>query len=112
MSKNLKNLLYTFVSFGILFRTIAYAQGDEKPPEITPGAIDEFLNNVVYRYIFPLGGLICFAFIVKGGYMWMMSAGDPDKIKQAQGTLTWSVIGLLVVIIARLLIGVIMDAIA
>ena len=42
----------------------------------------------------------------------MMSAGDPDKIKQAQGTLTWSIIGLLVVIIARLLIGVVMDAIA
>lgn len=112
MSKNWKNLLYTFFSFGMLFPTITYAQSDEPPPQISPGTIDGFLNDVVYKYIFPLGGLICFGFIIMGGYMWMMSAGDPDKIKQAQGTLTWSVIGLMVVIIARLLIGVIMDAIA
>lgn len=111
MSKNFKNLLYMPIFLGLLFPSSIYAQEDVPPP-IDPETIQKILDDVVYKYIFPIGGLICFAFIVKGGYMWMMSAGDPDKIKQAQGTLTWSIIGLLVVIIARLLIGVVMDAIA
>lgn len=84
----------------------------DKPPELNGAMIEKFLDDVVYRYIFPIAGLISFGFIVKGGYMWMMSSGDPDKVKEAQGTLTWSVIGLVFVILARLLMGVILDIIA
>ena len=84
----------------------------DRPPELDGEMLQRFLDNVVYRYVYPIAGLICFIFIVKGGYMWMMSSGDPDKVKQAQGTLTWSVIGLIFVVITRLLMGVILDAIA
>ncbi len=112
MSKSLKKIYYSFLSLTLLFFSPfgVYAQED-KPPELRGDTIERFVNNVVYRYIFPIAGLICFAFVVKGGYMWMMSSGDPDKVKQAQGTITWSVVGLVLVIVARLLMGVILDAI-
>lgn len=93
------------------FASPVFAQGD-KPPELNGAMIEKFLDDVVYRYIFPIGGLICFGFIIKGGYMWMISSGDPDKVREARGTLTWSVIGLVFVILARLLMDVILDLIA
>jgi len=112
MSKSLKKIYHSFLSLTLLFflPLTVYAQ-DDTPPKINGIVIENFVNNVVYKYIFPLAGLICFAFVVKGGYMWMMSSGDPEKVKQAQGTITWSVIGLVIVVVARLLMGVILDAI-
>jgi len=44
--------------------------------------------------------------------MWIMSAGDPDKIKKAQGTLQWSIIGLIFVIIVSLILRAVLDAVA
>lgn len=109
MSKRLKNISIPFLLLSFFSLSPVFAADD--PPEISGEMIENLLDNVIYRYIFPIAGLICFLFIVKGGYMWMMSSGDPDKIKQAQGTLTWSVIGLVFVIIARLLLSVILDII-
>lgn len=61
------------------------------PPQFTDlgGILDTVLS-----YIFPIGAILAVIMIVYGGYMWMMSAGDPGKIKSAQGTLTWAIIGL------------------
>lgn len=116
MSKCVNKL---YASLGVFFFSISPTivgasssyEGDP-PPELKWETVDRILTQVVYKYIFPLAGLICFLFIVKGGYMWMISAGDPDKVKQAQGTLTWSVIGLVFVIVARLLLSAVMKFIA
>jgi hypothetical protein len=35
--------------------------------------------------IFFNTALIAFVFIVMGGYMWIVSGGDPSRVKQAQG---------------------------
>ena len=111
MSKSLKKIYYSFLSFTLLFVFPLKVYAEDEPPRLDGAMLEKFVNNVVYRYIFPIAGLICFAFVVKGGYMWMMSSGDPEKVKQAQGTITWSVIGLVIVVVARLLMGVILDAI-
>lgn len=104
--------VFSISSPSLLYATPYVDPPESKPPELSGEMFENILNDVVYRYIFPIGGLICFGFIVKGGYMWMMSSGDPDKVKEAQGTLTWSVIGLVFVILARLLMDVILDIIA
>lgn len=63
----------------------------------------------IFTYLVPLAILLAVAFVVVGGYMWMSSAGNPDKVKQAQGTLTWAIIGLVFVLIAALLVKTIVD---
>jgi hypothetical protein len=55
------------------------------------------ITDKVLEQLFPIAGLIALIFVVIGGYMWMISAGDPNRVKQAQGTLTWAIIGLLVI---------------
>jgi hypothetical protein len=64
---------------------------DTPPPEI--GGIGGIVTTVM-NYLFPIAGFICLIFIIQGGYMWMISSGNPESLKKAQGTLTWAVIGL------------------
>jgi hypothetical protein len=65
---------------------------DTPPPEI--GGIGDIVTKVI-SYIFPIAGFICLIFIIQGGYMWMVSSGNPENVKKAQGTLTWALIGLI-----------------
>ncbi|MGI5898066.1 MAG: pilin [Candidatus Dojkabacteria bacterium] len=65
----------------------------------------------VFSKIMPIAGLLCVIFIIQGGYMWMTSSGDPAKIQQAQGTLTWAIIGLIFVILSSSILSAIIKAI-
>jgi hypothetical protein len=61
--------------------------------------------DIIFEKIAPIGGFICLVFVVLGGYMWMTSAGDPIKIKKAQGTLTWALIGLIFLVISGVVLS-------
>ncbi|MFA7682595.1 MAG: hypothetical protein WCX94_00360 [Candidatus Dojkabacteria bacterium] len=76
-----------------------------------PARIEEIFTSLdkVLDFLFPFGVILALAFVVVGGYMWMSSAGNPDKIKQAQGTLTWAIIGLIFVLISGLLLKTLID---
>ncbi|MDD2270426.1 MAG: hypothetical protein PHG60_02515 [Candidatus Dojkabacteria bacterium] len=76
-----------------------------------PARIEEAFIGLdrVLQYLFPFGVILALAFVIIGGYMWMSSAGNPDKIKQAQGTLTWAIIGLVFVLISGLLLKTLID---
>ncbi len=81
----------------------------QEPPrlEVLAEAVDKILG-----YIFPAGVLIAVIMVIVGGYMWIVSGGDPARKQQAQGTLTWAVIGLVLLFlingILRAIIGAIM----
>ena len=95
MKKLFKNLLFLFP---ILLALPVYAE--DGPPTLTGGDISlGSIAETVITYLFPLAGLLAVIFIIQGGYMWIISAGDPSKVKQAQGTLTWAVIGLIVILV-------------
>lgn len=66
------------------------------------------LNNI-FQYLVPIGILLAVIFAIIGGYKWMTSAGNPENIKQAQGTLTWSIIGLVFILIVGLLLNTLVD---
>lgn len=74
------------------FTLSAYAQ--VVPPKIDGALIGSWIQQVLD----VLGALLIVSTLVMGvigAYMWMTSTGDPGKIKQAQGTLTWAIIGLI-----------------
>lgn len=89
-----------------------WAQTDSSaPPQLTQsvdgsptigGIVDSALKLLI-----PIAGIVCVAFVIMGGYMWLTSAGDPSKVKRAQGTLTWALIGLVFIIISAIIIYVI-----
>ncbi|MCD4811017.1 pilin [bacterium] len=65
---------------------------------------DSLIDSLV-----PLGILLAVLMVILGGYKWMSSAGDPEKIKQAQATLTWAIIGLVLLLLVGLLIQGLVD---
>lgn len=76
-----------------------------------PPQLSEIINiiNKVFDWIFPAGVLIAVIMIITGGYMWIVSGGDPARKQQAQGTLTWAVLGLVLLFIFYGLLEVIVN---
>lgn len=82
--------------------------GPPEPPPEFEGNVAGMVDTII-GYLFPIAGLIALFFIIQGGYMWIVSAGDPNRVKQAQGTLTWAIIGLVVVMVIFGVIRVILN---
>jgi len=78
---------------------------------MNPPKIEELFYSIdgLFKYLIPVGIFLAIAFVVVGGYMWMTSAGNPDKVKQAQGTLTWAIIGLVFILLVGLLLRTVID---
>lgn len=70
------------------------------------------MTDRIFSIFIPVGALLAVGMVVYGGYMWLMSAGDPSKIKQAQGTLTWAVIGLVFLGIFRMILTIVFQFLA
>lgn len=58
-----------------------------------------------------LSGSIALIFFVWGGFLWLTSQGNTDKIKQGRQTLVWATIGLAVVFSAYTLTNAVLEAI-
>ena len=56
--------------------------------------------NAVLPILYSIIGVALFAFFVYGGFQWLMSAGDPDKVKKAQDTMVNAAIGTAIVVFA------------
>ena len=112
--KILKSFLFSLFSLYLATPVLAgksdpvtgIASGEE-PPKIS--GIGTIFDNIM-EIVFPLAAIVCVVFIIIGGYMWIASAGDPSKVKQAQGTLTWAIIGLAFVLLSVLIIRTVVNA--
>lgn len=75
-------------------------QGITAPGTITtttkPG---EIITNLL-PYLFGAAGIILLFMIISSGYQMMTSAGDPKKMQAAQGKLTTSIIGVLILFVS------------
>ena len=95
MSKAERFLLRFFtlsIPFGLPAAVFAQPRLNEAFDLIYPGIL----------FFFNLGSVIAVTMIIMGGYMWMASGGNPERIVRAQGTLTWAIIGLIVLLTFRL----------
>ena len=61
--------------------------------------VESFIRNVI-KVIAGLAGLIATGFFVVGGFTYITSSGNPEQLDKAKRTLTWSAIGLAIVIAA------------
>jgi magnesium-transporting ATPase (P-type) len=77
-----------------------------------PKQIQDLFSSIdsIMEYLIPIGILLAVIFVIIGGYMWIASAGNPEKVKQAQGTLTWAIIGLIFILIVGLLLRTVVDS--
>lgn len=77
----------------------------ETPPNIPSGAsapsdvINSFLNLLVVT-----GIIFALIFLLYGGVKWVMSGGDKGKLDSARRTIMFSIVGLIVMILAFVII--------
>jgi len=54
----------------------------------------------VIGFVLAFVGVIFFALIVYGGFLWMTAAGNPEQVKKAKGLIVNSIIGLVIILAA------------
>ena len=58
-------------------------------------------------FIMPMAGIVLLFFLIFGGYDYMMSQGNPDKIKAGQAKITSGIIGFILLILSFLITRII-----
>jgi len=64
------------------------------------------LISTIIPYLYVIAGLILFAFLIIGGFGYLTSGGDPEKIKAAGGKITHALIGFLIIFLSYWLVQI------
>ena len=54
----------------------------------------------ILNWVYAFAGLVAAGFIVYGAINYVMTQGDPGKIKQASQTIAFAIVGLIIVLLA------------
>ena len=76
---------------------------------INETTIDTKVIKNILNYAYSMAGLVAVAFIIKGGFDYIFSQGDPGKTAQGTRTLITAIIGLVIVILARIITALIIS---
>lgn len=69
----------------------------------------EYVFDKGLEAIFALGGLVAFVYLIVGGFKYLTAGGDEKAIMAAKQTLTWAIIGLLIVVFSFLILKTLGD---
>lgn len=72
------------------------------------GQVENFIRNVI-KVVAGLAGLVATFFFVLGGFTYITSSGNPEKLEKAKDTLKWSAIGLAIVIAAFVISNIVTE---
>jgi uncharacterized membrane protein len=56
-----------------------------------------------------LGGFAALMMLIFGGFRYIVAQGDPKAVQAARGTLTWAIVGLVMIIVAWLILAFLAD---
>ena len=68
--------------------------------------VESFIRNIITIFA-GLAGLVATGFFVAGGFTYITSSGNPEQLDKAKRTLTWSAVGLAIVIAAFALANIV-----
>jgi len=99
-----------FIYFLQLISERTYAQNIPLPTD-GPPRLESLITSVLFVVgkISPAIGLFAFGMVIYGGYLWIVSGGEPQKKQKAQATLTWSLVGLAFFYLIRMFLAWVLD---
>ena len=102
MSKRICYLAVTFIAVELPFilANSAYAA----PAGVSN--VENFIRSII-QVVAGLAGLVATGFFVAGGFTYITSSGNPEQLDKAKRTITWSAIGLAIVISAFVLANIV-----
>jgi len=81
-------------------------QGQLKLPNGQPPTVAGVINTVL-PVVITFCGIILFFVFIWGGYDFMLSRGDPGKIKSARAKITYGIIGFVILVLSYFIVNVI-----
>lgn len=63
--------------------------------------------NIVLKFAYPMAGVVLLLVLIWGGYDFLMSQGDPEKVKSGRAKISAGVIGFVLLMLSYLLVRVI-----
>ncbi|NQV90812.1 hypothetical protein HQ487_05425 [Candidatus Uhrbacteria bacterium] len=77
--------------------------------DATSNDLPELIGNIIGVLLSVLG-IIFVVLVVYAGFLYLTSAGEPDKVKKAKTMLTQAVIGLVIIVAAYAIAAFVIDA--
>lgn len=65
------------------------------------------LINIIVQFIYPFAAILLFIYLVWGGYDYLLSGGNPEKVKAGQGKITSAFIGFILLFLTYILVQII-----
>lgn len=65
------------------------------------------LINIITQFIYPFSGILLFIYLAWGGYDYLLSGGNPEKVKAGQGKITSAFIGFTLLFLTYILVQII-----
>ena len=62
----------------------------------------------VIQAVLGIVGSVTLAMFIYGGFMWMLSGGNPERVKKGRDTIVWSSLGLAVIFFGYAIISFIL----
>jgi hypothetical protein len=75
------------------------------------GTINDFVTRII-NILLSVAAVIAILFIIIGGFMYITSAGNAEQAEKGRATLVNAVIGLIIIILAYVIVGVVNNAFA
>jgi hypothetical protein len=81
-------------------------------PDMANASLEQVFNiiNRVTTYAIDLAGLLVFIMIIYSTIMYATAFGEESKAETAKKALTWSIVGLVVIILFRVIINIVQTA--
>jgi uncharacterized membrane protein YraQ (UPF0718 family) len=83
----------------------------------TGGGSVQKINNVwtnvrtVINWLLIAIGLVCVIFIILGGVRFVISGGNPEKVKSGKNSIMYALIGLIIAVLSGVIVNVVFDAV-
>lgn len=69
--------------------------------------ITDILDNILKKFLIPLGGVVVAIMVVIGGFQILTAGGNPEKVKTGRHTILYSVIGYAVILFSLGIVSII-----
>lgn len=107
-TKNLVNLILVF--FVLIIPMLVSAEGTSLDPNGLPTDPKTLFNNIII-WVMGMVGILAVAMIVWGGIQITTSGGDKDKHGKGIRTLTYALVGLVIVLLSYSIVAIVGNAI-
>jgi len=100
-----------FVSSLLGFKkTFALSADLQIPKPFGSSSLQDIVASLI-NVAFVTAGIVALIYIIIGGYNYITSSGNPEQATQAKSTITYAIIGLIVVFVSFLIVRYVLDKI-